>query len=136
MELIGSKAYQAQLKETVAEMDPDDDDGTIGVPQSKEGMRDMDGWSYASDDDYEDSKMPAMTDGLTSNEFSRAQREREGQRQEAPLLPDQESVARLATKVDGIELALKKVASAMVQLAKSQAASREGVPCWRKLRNE
>ena len=115
-ELIGSAAYQAQLKGLSGEMGRSRDEDAPNDLQRQVGTPDTDGWSYTSQDDYENAKLPAVEGEL---------RRRGGNlRSEAGNRND--DVAVLANKVKGIEQAVLQMASAMTRLAEGQAASHAG----------
>jgi hypothetical protein len=112
-ELVGSAAYQAQLKGLSAEMGRYPDEEPPSGPQDQAGTPDTDGWSYTSKDDYEDAKIPAGGDGVTSR----------GLRHKAEEGKRHNEVEQLATKVRGIEAAVIQMASAVNRLVEGQAAS-------------
>jgi hypothetical protein len=111
-ELVGSAAYQAQLKGLSAEMGRYPEEEAPSGPPDQAGTPDTDGWSYTSKDDYENAKIPAVDDGVTPR----------GLRHKAEEGKRHNEVEQLATKVRGIEAAVIQMASAVNRLVEGQAA--------------
>jgi len=113
-ELVGSAAYQAQLKGLSAAMTRDRDENAPSSLQIQAGTPDTDGWSYTSKDDYENTKLPAVDD----------EPRRRGVNLRSEANNREDEVAVLANQVRGIEQAVLQMASAMTRLAEGQATSR------------
>ena len=112
-ELVGSAAYQAQLRGLGTATTPSDGGDGFGGRQGPYEMQGTDGWALTSSESYEDTKIPAT-----------ATKPRSDKRRPAAGTPDQDDMSALASKVNGIELALTKMASAVAQLAEDRAANR------------
>ena len=114
-ELVGSATYRTQLMGLGTATTPSDDGDVFSECQGSDGMQGTDGWAFAGSESHEDTKMPAVGTEPRSNK-----------RRSTAGMPDQEDMMALASKVNGIELALMKMASAVAQLAEGKAVNRRG----------
>ena len=124
-ELVGSKAYRTALRSVAAEMGHPNAGDTPAYEMEQDRLRDIDGWSYTSTDDYENAKMPAGGGEPRMDESIRKDGSRQPRRQESNS-PNREETDLLAAKVRDIEVAVTKMASLMTQLTKDQATRQEG----------
>ena len=89
----------------VAEITCHNDEDTPNGFQDQEATQDTDGWSYTSTNDHENAKMSAMKSRPRSDKINKKAGGRKCHEWKISLLPKQDDVALLATKVRNIKLA-------------------------------